>query len=1137
MGEVWRGRHRASALPVAIKTLSAERLRTPRNRELFAAEVEAVARLSHPGIVHIFDHGVVSAESAAASGGRLVTGSAYLVMELASEGNLASSPPRDWPALRAALEDVLDALAHAHARGLVHRDLKPANVLRAGQDDLRPGLKLADFGAVWRLDVDRGPAEGRTTIGTPQYMAPEQIIGREHTIGPATDLYALGCLAWLLATGEAVFPSTESLEVLRSHLREAPSAFVPRMPVPGGLEGWLRRLLQKDARARFPTAAAARHALDALAGAPTAASGAPLAAAAFDQSTALLPHDGLTQESVPRIAAVPGVTGDPGGPVERDPVPATWRTHDELPPLPLVDAGLGLFGLRQLPLLGRESLQDLLWDELVQVGQSGSGRVVLLQGRPGEGKSRLARWLLERSRELGAASGLVVRSDAGRGAGSGFAPALRRALRARAQESAVLDAAEEHLLRHGELNEDELRRLTHLALPEATIQGVRGETGYRTTQEARFATFARYLEREARLRAVVLWIDDLQWSVDGLLFLEWFLRRQETTPSAVLTVATVRSDLAAAAPFVTARLAELAGLGARRVTVPPLDGPSTRRLVTELLHLTGDLAEQVSERSGGTPLFAVQLVGDWVARGLLRATDDGFALVDGAEPRVPDGVLQLFRSGVESALQGLPLSARREVELAAALGDPADDDELDAATEALGLDSPQAMEALARRGLVFRTRAGWEFAHVLLVESIAQDAEDAGRWWEAHSVCARVLTERGADPARIGRHLVGAGQLDDALEPMLRGIDRALDRAEYLQARGLVDEREEVVGRLRLDSRDPRHVAGELWRLRVHWRLPDLAAVLPRLDALEQAVRGDGDSALLASVLLVKARTLCILLRIDDSWAALQELEPLAHLLESDLEEFDLRILRGELAARRGDTEGSLALRAEGVRWAEELGNSTFLGTFLMHIGYLLLWEQRLDEAADAATRLLDLGGRGGDVVHEAAGAALLGAVAHNRGDLEESLLLLRRSHDLYAAAGHYSQFILLNNLAGLLLKMQRYAEARIVARRAERAFAARGEQPRVALCQLLQAAGFGHDGLWEPTIERLTRARETLAPCTTAQQGTETAHDLADTALTAGRTDVARLALEVAVQYHERGVERGRLEEARGRLEALSAP
>ena len=198
MGVVYRARHLALGRVVAIKTIlsgpSPGRFDVTQLTERLRREAEAIARLSHPHVIQVYEVGTCP------------TGP-FLVMEYLAGGNLAQrldgqpQPPRVAAAVIATLARAVHA---AHCLGLVHRDLKPANILVAEGPEVgleRATLKVTDFGLVRRID-EQGETGTGQVLGTPGYMPPEQaraVPGQP--MGPSVDVYALGVLLYELLTG------------------------------------------------------------------------------------------------------------------------------------------------------------------------------------------------------------------------------------------------------------------------------------------------------------------------------------------------------------------------------------------------------------------------------------------------------------------------------------------------------------------------------------------------------------------------------------------------------------------------------------------------------------------------------------------------------------------------------------------------------------------------------------------------------------------------------------------------------------------------------------------------------------------------------------------------------------------------
>jgi eukaryotic-like serine/threonine-protein kinase len=697
---VWRATH--GDQPVAVKLIRG----ATSDYAAFEREIQAVAGLNHPGIVVVYDHGLVTEQEAADSSRHLVPGTPYLAMELA-EGGLSSGPAPSWEVLRGWLSQVLGALAHAHARGVIHLDIKPANLLAFHG---RTVLKLADFGIAWR----GGQTAGTEARGTPAYMAPEQIRGLWRDFRPATDLYAVGCMAWRMVTGARPFGSVAD-DWIAKKLYGEPFPFKPVIDLPAGMEAWLATLMARDQRERFQRAAEAARALGELG---TLQRGAePPRARPFGQ------------------------------------VPPSWRTDEPSPRAHLLGAGLGLYGLRRPNMVGRLEERDRLWAALRDVHSTRQPAAVVLSGAPGCGKSHLARWLCERAHALASATWLRALHQLERGPMSGIEGMIHRHLR-------LDDLTRPEVARRiATLPGAQVAELTELVRPLGREEDPEGVPRVRLDRPAdRRAVATRFLRVLAEQRLLVVWLDDLHWGEPTHA-----LEVLEQLAGPVLLLATLHAH--AAAEGLTALIRH------PRTTVieiPELSEQAQGSLVRDLLGLDGALATAVQRRAAGVPLFAVQLVGDWVRRGILVPGEHGFQLRPGAPVTLPDELhtLWLTRIGHLGSDQAAAL------ELAAVLGRVVVSQEWWAACRIHGLPEPtRLVDQLVTIDLAHR-EAGqdWAFVHDMLRESLNRRARERGALPGLRDAAGLALHDR-AEEHRARGHLAEAAAL----------LERASRHAEALE--------------------------------------------------------------------------------------------------------------------------------------------------------------------------------------------------------------------------------------------------------------------------------------------------------------------------------------------------------------------
>jgi eukaryotic-like serine/threonine-protein kinase len=282
MGEVYRARDPRLGREVAIKVLPESLATEPARLQRFEQEARAVAALSHPNVLAIFDIGTSNPP--------------FIVTELLDGETLRDRIDRGPLSPRQTVELALQfvaGLAAAHARGIVHRDLKPQNlfVTRAGV------VKILDFGLAKSVDSEAVPdsaatmTSAGTILGTVGYMAPEQVRGER--VDARADLFAVGAILYEMATGERAFKGGSAADTMSAVLREQPPDLSLRSGTPPALARIVRRCLEKNANDRFQSARDLAFALESISDLQPAA---PAPAKSDEKSIAVLPFEDLSAD-------------------------------------------------------------------------------------------------------------------------------------------------------------------------------------------------------------------------------------------------------------------------------------------------------------------------------------------------------------------------------------------------------------------------------------------------------------------------------------------------------------------------------------------------------------------------------------------------------------------------------------------------------------------------------------------------------------------------------------------------------------------------------------------------------------------------------------------------------------------------
>jgi tetratricopeptide (TPR) repeat protein len=560
------------------------------------------AQVKHPHVVETLAHGRLSRDH----------DGYYVAMELVEGVSLGRLAAADLSigALCTLMSQVLDALGHMHARGILHRDIKPDNILISRRDDGLLMSKISDFGIAsdTRTDATHLTQPG-TLIGTPMYMAPEQMQGRACDT-PSLDLYPIGVMLYELVSGRLPFPG-HSLAALMAKLSEDPAPVAARsgLALPPGLDRVIMRLLAREPADRYGFAADARKDLE-----PFCAP-AVLSAQGWRE---LVDWDGdarrqsdltLPEGWVAGVGELAAGTSDP----------------------PAVDAAV------DMPVVGRDDILAGI-EALADQAEAGEVRAAVLRGGLGMGKSALLDAAIARLGACGRFQPVRTRFHVS----SSTCEALRQAIDSALGTSGhgglqVKQAIRDHLRRAGDEDPEEERLLL------AFLRSSPG--GECVAQPETFALVHRYLRRVARDRPALLTIDDLGHGGAGAAaFLDYLLFQGSFEPFPLLIVVTVCSDNRSEGfQQLFERSARFEGTVRRMFQLTPLDQDVLARALVAHLDLGPTQARRIARRAAGNPLYAVLM-----ARAERASRSGADATIEAGATAVANGGAGALASGTGS---------------------------------------------------------------------------------------------------------------------------------------------------------------------------------------------------------------------------------------------------------------------------------------------------------------------------------------------------------------------------------------------------------------------------------------------------------------------------------------------------------
>ncbi len=625
------------------------------------------------------------------------------------------------------------------------------------------------------------------------------------------------------------------------------------------------------------------------------------------------------------------------------------------------------------------------------------------------------------------------------------------------------------------------------------------------------------------IRDPILIVDDAQWATETLELVQNLLEPSFGAPFPALVILTARPEALEERSLATDTLCALAARReVKRVVVGPLAPAESAELLRHTLGLGAELSRTVELATEGVPQFAVQLVEDWVARGLLTGGDDGFALRERAQ--LPGSVGQLCSGRLDRLLQGRPRADTLALELAAVLGVEVDGGEWKDLCAMAGMQPPwELVDLLLDQRLAWceggDPRRAWGFVHVLLRNQLLERARDSGRLELQHRACGRMLARKPGPLAaeRRGRHLLASGtatDLEAALEPLHLGADARMQRGEYRYAAWLLDLRDDAMTKRGLAPDDPRWGDGWIGRIYASRMRGHFEEGRQWLARCEPFVGLPGWERI--SVHVDRERGLDALLRGDGltAWQHLRSAEQKAQELWDAQLLVDCQRSLGYALRVRGDLEQAEQVFRQALHACLEAGDTVGAANCQVGLGRTWVHGSRYAEAEAVFRQGAETYAAHSMRWEQASTLNDLGDTLRGQDKLPDAERCYRQARERLLAIGAIHAVYPVANLGQMLAQQGRWAEAREILESALSIFDRQGLAPMQGTLHALLLAPVMAEGDGTGFDQHLDSARTLLEETAYVDPDVANMARLAgDVAREAGEESRARDAYQLAAQ------------------------